>query len=163
MVLSRDVKKVVLLKDEELVEITLKSEALQNAKYKQELERNSSPLGGLNTNGPHYKMKIGSVDQFDRYYKELSERVPRDQRVNVKYEKSNDITGVLVQWGLLFLLLFGFWMLMRRMTGGGGPGGQIFNIGKSKAALFDAESKVKITFDPGVPLCRVTVFALVEL
>jgi cell division protease FtsH len=35
---------------------------------------------------------------------------------------------------------------MRRMTGGGGPGGQIFNIGKSKAALFDAESKVKITF-----------------
>jgi len=35
---------------------------------------------------------------------------------------------------------------MRRMTGGGGPGGQIFNIGKSKAALFDAENKVKITF-----------------
>ncbi len=32
---------------------------------------------------------------------------------------------------------------MRRMTGGGGPGGQIFNIGKSKAALFDAENKVK--------------------
>src|SRR5436190_8287592 len=152
MVLSRDVKKVVLLKDEELVEITLKSEALQNAKYKQELERNSSPLGGLNANGPHYKMKIGSVDQFDRYYKELSERVPRDQRVNVKYEKSNDITGVLVQWGLLFLLLLGFWMLMRRMTGGGGPGGQIFNIGKSKAALFDAESKVKITFEDAAGL-----------
>jgi cell division protease FtsH len=37
-------------------------------------------------------------------------------------------------------------MLMRRMTGGGGPGGQIFNIGKSKAALFDAENKVKVTF-----------------
>ena len=36
---------------------------------------------------------------------------------------------------------------MRRMTGGGGPGGQIFNIGKSKAALFDADNKVKITFD----------------
>jgi AFG3 family protein len=152
MVLSRDIKKLVLLKDEEQVEITLKPEALQNAKYKQELERNSSPLGGLNANGPHYKMKIGSVDQFDRYYKEVSERVPRDQRVDLKYEKSNDITGVLVQWGLLFLLLFGFWMLMRRMTGGGGPGGQIFNIGKSKAALFDAESKVKITFEDAAGL-----------
>jgi cell division protease FtsH len=35
---------------------------------------------------------------------------------------------------------------MRRMTGGAGPGGQIFNIGKSRAALFDTESKVKITF-----------------
>jgi AFG3 family protein len=152
MVSSRDIKKLVLLKDEEQVEITLKPEALQNAKYKQELERNSSPLGGLNANGPHYKMKIGSVDQFDRYYKEISDRVPRDQRVDVKYEKSNDITGVLVQWGLLFLLLFGFWMLMRRMTGGGGPGGQIFNIGKSKAALFDAESKVKITFEDAAGL-----------
>jgi AFG3 family protein len=152
MVSSRDIKKLVLLKDEEQVEITLKPEALQNAKYKQELDRNSSPLGGLNANGPHYKMKIGSVDQFDRYYKEISERVPRDQRVDVKYEKSNDLTGVLVQWGLLFLLLFGFWMLMRRMTGGGGPGGQIFNIGKSKAALFDAESKVKITFEDAAGL-----------
>ncbi len=45
------------------------------------------------------------------------------------------------------MLVFGFWVLMRRMTGGGGPGGQIFNIGKSKAALFDAENKVKITFE----------------
>jgi AFG3 family protein len=57
-----------------------------------------------------------------------------------------DYFSVFIQWGFLFLLLFGFWMLMRRMTGGGGPGGQIFNIGKSKAALFDADNKVKITF-----------------
>ena len=34
---------------------------------------------------------------------------------------------------------------LSRMTGGGGPGGQIFNIGKSKAALFDAENKVKMS------------------
>ena len=152
MVQSRDIKKLVLVKNEEQVEITLKPEALQNAKYKQELERNSSPLGGLNSNGPHYKIKIGSIDQFDRYYKEISERVPRDQRVDLKYEERSDLTGVLVQWGFLFLLLFGFWMLMRRMTGGGGPGGQIFNIGKSKAALFDAESKVKITFEDAAGL-----------
>jgi len=33
------------------------------------------------------------------------------------------------------------------MAGSGGPGGQIFNVGKSKAQLFDAENKVKITFD----------------
>ncbi|MCL4105575.1 UNVERIFIED_CONTAM: hypothetical protein GTU68_057450 [Idotea baltica] len=35
---------------------------------------------------------------------------------------------------------------MRRM-GGGGPGGQIFNIGKSKASLYDKENKVNVTFD----------------
>jgi ATP-dependent Clp protease ATP-binding subunit ClpX len=46
---------------------------------------------------------------------------------------------------ILFFLLF--WFMMRRMSGGGGPGGQIFNVGKSKAQLFDADNKVKITFD----------------
>src|SRR5690606_23970869 len=52
--------------------------------------------------------------------------------------------------GLLpFLLLIGVWIfIMRRMSGGagGGAGGQIFNIGKSKAKLFDQNTEVKTTF-----------------
>jgi AFG3 family protein len=144
MVLRRDIKKLVLIKNEDLIEITLKAEALQNAAYKQELEK-SSPFG-INPNGPHYKMRIGSVDQFDKYYTEIKSKLSKEDRIDLKYEERSDIKGMLLNWGFLFLLLFGFWMLMRRMTGGGGPGGQIFNIGKSKAALFDAENKVKITF-----------------
>ncbi len=145
MVQSRDIKKLVLIKNEEQVEITLKAEALQNAKYKLEIEK-SSPFG-VNGNGPHYKMKIGSIDKFLDKYEQLSKNIPREQQVDLQVEERSDVTGMLLNWGFLFLLLFGFWMLMRRMTGGGGPGGQIFNIGKSKAALFDAESKVKITFE----------------
>jgi cell division protease FtsH len=61
-------------------------------------------------------------------------------------ENRNDLTSFLVNWGILILMFFGLWLLMRRVTAGG-PGGQIFNIGKSKAALFDAENKVKITFN----------------
>ncbi len=150
MVQSRDIKKLVLIKNEEQIEITLKPEALQNAKYKQELERNS-PFA-LNANGPHYKLKIGSIDKFLDKYEQLTKNIPREQQVDLRVEERSDITGVLFNWGFLFLLLFGFWMLMRRMTGGGGPGGQIFNIGKSKAALFDAESKVKITFEDAAGL-----------
>ena len=150
MVQSRDIKKLVLIKNEEQVEITLKPEALQNAKYKQELEKNS-PFA-LNANGPHYKLKIGSIDKFLDKYEQITKNIPRDQQVDLRVEERNDFTGVLFNWGFLFLLLFGFWMLMRRMTGGGGPGGQIFNIGKSKAALFDAESKVKITFEDAAGL-----------
>jgi len=144
MVQRRDIKKLVLIKNEDLVEITLKPEALQNSVYKQELEKKNT--FGVNPNGPHYKMRIGSVDQFADYYKEITANISKEDRIDLKYEERSDFTGILVQWGFLFLLLFGFWMLMRRMTGGAGPGGQIFNIGKSKAALFDAESKVKITF-----------------
>lgn len=144
MVKSGDVRKVALIKNQELVEITLKNEALQNAKYRQEI--NEGMLGS-NTTGPHFKLRITSIDRFDEKFEELTKKVPDANRPEYISEKREDYFGVFIQWGFLFLLLFGFWMLMRRMTGGGGPGGQIFNIGKSKAALFDAENKVKITFE----------------
>jgi len=144
MVLSRDVEKVTLIKNLELVEVTLTREALKNTKYKAELEKKFQ--WGINPNGPHYMLNIRSIDQFDRDYKTLSEKLDRKERVQLKSETRSDVTGLLWNMGFLVLLVMGFWMLMRRMTGGGSPGGQIFNIGKSRAALFDAENKVKITF-----------------
>lgn len=162
MVESRDIKKLVLIRNENIVQITLKPEALQNAKYKNELER-SSPLG-INTSGPHYKLSIGSSDKFEEFYQQLMKNMPREQRIDLEFDDSSDIGTMLFNWGFLFLLLLGFWMLMRRMTGGGGPGGQIFNIGKSKAALFDAESKVKITFEDaaGLDEAKVEIMEIVE-
>jgi cell division protease FtsH len=142
MIESRDVKRLILIKDKEFVEVTLTQSALQNAKYKEDIE---GPMG-QNLSGPHYKVKIISIDNFDRWYNDLVSKIPEADRPEYKAETRVDYFNVFFSWGFLFLLLFGFWMLMRRMTGGGGPGGQIFNIGKSKAALFDAESKVKITF-----------------
>ena len=49
---------------------------------------------------------------------------------------------------LPIIIIIGIWIfLMRRMSGGtGGAGGQIFNIGKSKAKLFDQNTEVKVTF-----------------
>jgi cell division protease FtsH len=146
MVQRGDIKKLVLVKNQELVEVTLKPEALQNAIYKQELEKNSPPLG-LNSNGPHYRLKIGSIDKFQEKYEQLSKNIPRSEQIDLQYEERSDYTSIFWNVLVLFILVFGFWILMRRMTGGGGPGGQIFNIGKSKAALFDAENKVKITFE----------------
>lgn len=146
MVEARNIKKLVQIKSDNIwiIEITLKEDALQNAKYKQEIER-SSPWG-VKANGPHYKMKVGSIDKFIEKYEQLQKNVSRADQVDLKVEERQDYTSFLFNIGFLVLLVLGFWMLMRRMTGGGGPGGQIFNIGKSKAALFDAENKVRITF-----------------
>ncbi|HYC85333.1 MAG TPA: ATP-dependent zinc metalloprotease FtsH, partial [Chryseosolibacter sp.] len=96
---------------------------------------------------PHFVLRITSIDRFDEKFEELIQKLPDENRPEYKSDNRENYFNVFIQWGFLFLLLFGFWMLMRRMTGGGGPGGQIFNIGKSKAALFDAENKVKITFE----------------
>ncbi len=145
MVQANDIKKLVLVPDQKIVEITLKPEALKNAKYKQDIEKTSTPFG-VNENGPHFKYLVPSVDKFVEKYDALTKNIARGQKVDLRVEDRQDYSGQILSWGFLILMILGFWMLMRRMTGGGGPGGQIFNIGKSKAALFDAENKVKITF-----------------
>lgn len=143
MYLSGDVQKIVLIKNQGYVEVFLRPEALKNEKYKKELE-NQAPFGA--NEGPQYSFKIISTEVFAQNFNDLEKKVPKDQRIGYEVEERQDIFQMLYGWGFFALLLFGFWFLMRRMTGGGGPGGQIFNIGKSKAALFDKESKVKITF-----------------
>ena len=142
MMLSNDVARVVLIKNKDLVEVTLKEEALENAKYKIELENSRFNL----TSGPHYKFKIVDPTIFNDTFNRIMEQLPEEQRVSYEVEERQGFTDFFFTYGFFFLLIFGFWFLMRRMTGGGGPGGQIFNIGKSRAALFDAENKVKVTF-----------------
>ncbi len=144
MVRSGDVRHVVLVQNRKFVEVTLKSEALQNAKYKDQL--NNPTFGSGSNNGPHFTMKVVDSGNFDQEFRVFRDTLKPEQSPEYKTEDREDYFQVFIQYGFLFLLLFGFWMLMRRMAGGAGPGGQIFNIGKSKAALFDAESKVKITF-----------------
>jgi len=144
MLMAGDVKKVVVVTNQNEVEVTLKEEALNNAKYKSELE-NKNPFSI--SDGPHYRIKIVDADKFTDFIEQVQTNLPEDQRIGYEVEERSDFTSIFFQWGFLFLILFGFWFLMRRMTGGGGPGGQIFNIGKSKAALFDAEAKVKVSFE----------------
>lgn len=142
--LSNDVSKVMVIYNQNIVEVTLRSEALENRKYKEELESNS-PF--FTPTGPHYQLKIASVDKFIEYYNDLESRMPEDQRISYESKTQESWTNWFSSFGFLILLFVLFWFMMRRMAGPSGPGGQIFNVGKSKAQLFDAENKVKITFD----------------
>ncbi|WPP52551.1 ATP-dependent zinc metalloprotease FtsH [Catalinimonas niigatensis] len=144
MLREGDVKDAVLVRNQNLVEVTLTDDALKEPEYQNEIEE-QNPFSA--SNGPHYKLKIPNPDIFDKNFEEAQADLPPEDRIDYKVEERSDITSFLLNWGFLFLILFGFWFLMRRMAGGGGPGGQIFNIGKSKAALFDAENRVNITFD----------------
>jgi AFG3 family protein len=143
MLEANDVQRVILVRNQNYVEITLKPEALDNSKYRGDLEKNNRWGTGL---GPHYKLPIVSGDSFVDSFNQINAKIDAARRVEYEVDDRSDWTTHFFSYGFLFLLLFGFWFLMRRMTGTGGPGGQIFNIGKSKAALFDAENKVKLTF-----------------
>ena len=144
MVLSSDVKKVTVIFNQNYVEVTLKEEALENQRYKDELE---SQNRFSNPTGPHYKIKIASVDNFIENYTQLEEKLPESERIGYSAKEEESWGNWISSFGFLILIFFLFWMMMRRMSGPSGPGGQIFNVGKSKAQLFDAENKVKITFD----------------
>ncbi|MCC9165998.1 ATP-dependent zinc metalloprotease FtsH [Pontibacter harenae] len=141
MLLSNDVRRLSIV-NEKTVEVYMKEDALQNDKYKGLLDNRGSLTMD---NGPQFHFQIISPEIFKEDLDSLQENVPRDQRVAYEVVSRTGFADFFFQWGFLILLLFGFWFLMRRVTSGG-AGGQIFNIGKSKAALFDAENKVKITF-----------------
>jgi cell division protease FtsH len=145
MIRSYDVAKIVVIKNQEIIEITLNEDALLNSNYKDELE--SSNLLN-NTYGPHYNLEVSSIESFENRYDELINSLGKQNSYEIEYltESRTDIYSFLQTWGFTILILIGFWFLLRRMSSGGGPGGQIFNISKSKASLFDKESKVKLTF-----------------
>ena len=129
------------------IQVTLTAEALKKEKYQSELREKMA----ISPEGPHYRVTVPSAESFQEKYDErirpeLPENNSGDKvRLLVEPERQ-DITTQLLPWVLMFGFIMLFFFLMRRMTGGG-AGGQIFNIGKSKAQLFDAENKVKITFN----------------
>jgi len=145
MYLAGDVAKVVIVRNMNRVDVTLKPAALQNAKYKSELESNST---FFNPEGPHYALQVTTSDKFQADFQALEEKMPTDsEKIGFSVTNEENWSSYFGSFGFMILLFVLFWFLMRRMAGTGGPGGQIFNVGKSKAQLFDAENKVKITFD----------------
>ena len=159
-----DVKSLTIVNSKS-IEVELTQDALENPSYIEELKKNS-PLASV-PSPPHFKLEIGTgqrakniINKLERTRDDLASTNP----LSIKNESREDIGNRFYSWGILLFIIFGFWFLMKRMAGGGGPGGQIFNIGKSKAALFDAESKIKITFNDvaGLDEAKVEVEEIVE-
>ena len=114
-------------------------------KFTKELQKKNF-LSQDNNKGPHYQFEVGNLELFQR---KLEKAENNDIVFNYEFVTiENRWMDVLVSF-LPILLIVGVWIfLMRRMSGGGagGAGGQIFNIGKSKAKLFDQNTDVKVTF-----------------
>ncbi|GAL71618.1 cell division protein FtsH [Jejuia pallidilutea] len=96
---------------------------------------------------PNYRFEFGELEIFQNKLNEIIDQENLDLEP-VYITEENHLADFLI--GILpFVLLIGVWIfIMRRMSGGagGGAGGQIFNIGKSKAKLFDQNTEVKTTF-----------------
>lgn len=142
--------------NEKLVNVFVRKEII-DAKYPKLKE---SQLYGLN---PHFKFTIGDIGNFENKLQTL-----KTEGFAVKYtmRTETNYVGQIISWILPFVLLIALWVfIMKRVSGGpGGPGGQIFNIGKSKATLFDQNSKVNVTFADvaGLQEAKVEVMEVVD-
>ncbi|HLK98162.1 MAG TPA: ATP-dependent zinc metalloprotease FtsH, partial [Hymenobacter sp.] len=143
MMKDREVASIVVVNDR-VAEVTLTPQAAQSAKYRSQFA--DKPYFGGNQ-GPHYQFNIASPDSFKKDLDTIQQGIPDNEKVDYKFEQRSDFGSIISTWGFLIVMLLAMYFLLGRMSGAGGPGGQIFNIGKSKAALFDADSKVKITFN----------------
>jgi len=156
-----DVSKLEIV-NRELVRVYIKREKLSEEKYARVREKG---LGKALNEGPHFEITIGDVGYFMRRLDELQKDVPQDQRVTVVYNNNErNYWEFIISWLLLPALLIFIWiMIMRRMSGGGG-GSQLFNIGKSKAILFDKDMHVKVTFNDvaGLEEAKVEVMEIVD-
>jgi hypothetical protein len=114
MLRSGDVRKLVLVENEKQIEITLTPEALQSPKYKLELEGNR--FFDSSVDGPHCKMQIGSIDKFLHKYEDITKDIPREQKIDLRFEERSDSPDLLFNWGLMLIPIFGLitWILVHR-------------------------------------------------
>ena len=147
---NKDVEKIEIIQNKNVAKVFIKESALTEHRH----EGVSEPLFGEGLNkGPHYFIKIGTSEVFETKIEEAQElfRFTEGERVQIFYNNEQSLWDSVWSW-LPFIFLIGVWLFfMRRMSGGGGssggPGSQIFNIGKSQAQLYDKDTEIKTTFD----------------
>lgn len=165
MIAAGDVAKYIIVSNRNLVRVYLKKESL--IKYQEELKKGTT--GKISEEGPQMSFKITAAEDFQKEMREFYDKngsnvKPVDYEVDQEKDWLVPILNTLLPV-LLFIALFV--LFMRKMgggaAGGGGPGG-IFNIGKSKATLFDKGTKVNITFADvaGLDEAKVEVMEIVD-
>jgi len=134
--------------NEKSIQVFIKEDILRDAeKYADVRESN---WGGEINPGPHYAFQY-PAETFEQNVKEFYSQQPSEDQIAIVYESQENFLGDILQWVLPLVIMIAIWMfIMRRMSGGapgGGGGSQIFNIGKSRAKVFDKDTEVKTTFN----------------
>ncbi|MCL4282066.1 MAG: ATP-dependent zinc metalloprotease FtsH [Flavobacteriales bacterium] len=132
-----DVQGIVVNGDAVLV--TIRKDSLEKEVHKKRLAGVKPEAGA-----PQYTFYIGNTPQMQQQVVEEA----RAKKVDVRIEPQNDMGKELLYWLLFFGAIALMWMfMMRRMGGPSGPGGQIFNIGKSRAQVFEGGKSTDVTFN----------------
>lgn len=149
MLVNNDVLKLEPVKNKGVIRVYIKPDSLSKPSYKELL--GDKLVYAKTSKGPHFQFSYSKVDDYQENLDKYFAVHPEVNPVAVDPVSDPEFFGPLVNF-LFPLLMFGllFVLMMRKMgggSGGGGGGGGIFNIGKSKAQLFDKGTKVNINFN----------------
>lgn len=168
MLVKGHVKNYLEVTNKKLVRVYIKPDSLKY--YTAVLDKGMS--GKIDKEGPQFYLY--SYDEFRKematFEQDYNKDKPANQQIQDSYraKRETDIFSGILGTLLPILLFIGLWIfLMRKMSGGGGAGGGpggIFNIGKSKATLFDKGTRVTITFADvaGLDEAKVEVMEIVD-
>ncbi|MBO4233441.1 ATP-dependent zinc metalloprotease FtsH [Riemerella anatipestifer] len=144
MMKAGKVENLVLMRDSKEGQVFLTKAA--RAASKDASKQADNPLMALQPS-PDFKFAFGDLQYFQQRYDAIKKENPQIKTSMDFDDSESPMQNLLFQalfWiGIMFLFYF---VIFRKMAGGSGAGGQIFNIGKSRAKLFDEKDKVQVTF-----------------
>ena len=139
MLENRHIDRITIV-NQEKAEIFIKPERLESEEYQ-----------SAQKSGAQFYYNIGTVEQFLRDLDQAYElyQYRQEEKIPVSYQKRRNYFTDVLGWLLPLVIFVAIWIfIFRRVSGGGGGGGagNIFNVGKSRAQVFDKDTHVKVDF-----------------
>ena len=145
------VKKIEIVNKEQ-VRVYIKDSSLNKMPH----EDNLNETIRKSKEGPHYIFELASPDVFLNRINAVNDSIKRkygaaraaDHTIKYQIKTEENWGRDILSYLLPFAIIIIIWIfIMRRISGGAGGGGQIFNIGKSKAQVFDKGKGTNVTFN----------------
>lgn len=95
---------------------------------------------------PYVTTEFGSVDKVETFVETEKQAGKFKGELNYENKRGNDLFNILLSFGPILLFIFLWLYLMRRMGGGGSGSSGVFNVGKSKAKMYEKGADVNVTF-----------------
>ena len=143
MLPNHDIKKIIVVNEKE-AQIYLKESS-----YDKYLDKLKNSFTTPTKAGPHFIFETGPADVFAANLKEAQADFPANEKISPEYKTVHNYLGELLNWILPFaIIILIWWWIFKRMSkgSGGGGAGNIFNVGKSQAKVFDKDSRVSTNF-----------------
>jgi ATP-dependent metalloprotease FtsH len=167
MLVKGDVTDVVIV-NKTIARITINPDSAATLDRYKDPKTGRAYFPDRNYRGPHFFVTIPSIDYFLSSMEKVQNEagIPKDRQVSARSIEETNWMSDQLPWILPIVIMLVIWLVMMRRMGGGGAGGpgQIFNIGKSKATLFDKDTHVNITFNDvaGLDGAKMEVMEIVD-